>query len=110
MAYTAALRDHVWVIVSDGTPGGFTQGTGDSAQVERWRTIRWIPAAAADTITISRIAADGTQEVIWESTAGGSTAPQESRLDVRFTRGFNITMSTGGKCYMYQMVDGPTAR
>jgi hypothetical protein len=96
-------------VQSDGTGGGFTQG-GKPDQQEKIRTIRWIPAAGTDTITISRIREDGTTEVVWESAAGGSTAPQESRLDVRFWRGFNVTMTTGGKCYLYEALDAPVGR
>lgn len=111
MAYTTALRDHVWAITSDGTAGGFTQGGGASAAVEKFRTIRWIPAAGTDTITIESFKEDGTtQGIIWESSGGTSTVPQESRLDLRCTRGFKIVMTTGGKAYLYEALDGPPAR
>lgn len=99
-----ALRDHVWFIDTSATIGA---GKGDAQ--ERWRTIRWLPAAGGDTITIERVKEDLTTEVIWESVGGGSTAPQESRLDVRFTRGFKVTLS-GGKLYAYQALDGPVAK
>jgi len=110
MAYTTALRDHVWFISSDGTAGGITLGGGRSDQMEKFRTIRWIPAAGTDTITIERVKEDLTTEVVWESSGGTSTVPQESRLDIRFTRGFKLVMSTGGKCYLYEALDGPPAR
>ena len=100
-----ALRDHVWFVDTNATIGG---GTSDSQQ--KFRTIRWLPAAGADTITIERVKEDLTTEVIWESVGGGSTIPQESRLDVRFTRGFKVTQSAGGKLYLYQALDGPPAR
>jgi hypothetical protein len=108
MAYTFALRDHVWFISSDGTVGGVTLGGGLSAQMEKFRTIRWLPAAGTDTITIESFKDDGSSlGVIWESTGGASTAPQESRLDLRCIRGFKIVMTTGGKCYLYEALDGP---
>ena len=111
MAYTTARRDHVWVIVSDGTAGGVTLGAGKSDAQEKFRTIRWIPAAGADTITIDRVKEDGTStETIWESSGGTSTVPQESRLDVRFTRGFKVVMSNGSKLYLYEALDGPMGR
>src|SRR6266404_771944 len=107
--YTANLRDHVWVIVSDGTAGGFsspaTPDLGGGSSGERWRTIRWIPNAATDTITIDRIKIDGTTETIFESQAGGATSVQESRLDVRFTRGFKIVMTNLSRVYAYQALD-----
>jgi hypothetical protein len=110
MAYTSALRDHVWFISSDGTAGGITIGGGASAAVEKFRTIRWIPAAGTDTITIDRIKEDLSTETVWESAAGTSTVPQESRLDLRLTRGFKLVMTTGGKAYLYEALDGPVAR
>lgn len=106
MAYTTALRDHVWFVSSDGTAGGITLGGGRSAAMERIRTIRWVPAGIADTITIDRVKEDGTTETVWESQAGGVAAQQESRLDVRLTRGFKLVMTTGGKCYLYEWLDG----
>jgi hypothetical protein len=110
MAYTTARRDHVWFVSSDGTVGGITLGGGASDAQEKFRTIRWIPAAGADTITIDRIKEDLTTETIWESSGGTSTVPQESRLDIRFTRGFKVVMSTGGKLYLYEALDGPMGR
>lgn len=110
MAYTTALRDHVWFVSSDGTAGGITLGAGRSDQMEKFRTIRWIPAAGTDTITIDRVKEDGTTETIWESAGGAATTPQESRLDIRFTRGFKVVMTTGGKLYLYEALDGPPAR
>lgn len=113
MAYTANIRDHVWFILADATAGGFTTSFTQGADpTERFRTIRWIPAAGTDTITIERLDAGGipftpTAQVIWESVAGGSTSPQESRLDVRFTKGFKVVMTTGGKLYLYEALDGP---
>ena len=112
MAYTTALRDHVWFVSSDGTAGGITLGDSRSDAAEKFRTIRWIPAGANDTITIERVKEDGTTEVIWESAQGTGTVltTQESRLDVRFTRGFKIVMTTGGKCYLYEALDGAIGR
>lgn len=110
MAYSSALRDHVWVITSDGTVGGVTLGGGKTDAEQRIRTIRWIPAAGADTITIERVKNDLTTEVVWQSAGGTSTVPQESRLDLRLTRGFKVTMSTGGVLYLYQSLDGPVAK
>jgi hypothetical protein len=112
MAYTTARRDHVWVIVSDGTAGGVTIGGATDAQ-ERVRTIRWLPAAASDTVTIDRIKSDGTTETVWEDNAGGTGAllgARESRLDLRFTYGFKVVMSNGGKLYLYEMLDAPGGR
>lgn len=100
-----ALRDHVWFIDTNAT-----LGSGRSDQMEKIRTIRWIPAAGTDTITIERVKEDGTTEVVWESVAGTSTVPQESRLDLRLTRGFKVTQSAGGKLYLYEALDGPIAR
>lgn len=110
MAYTTALRDHVWFISSDGTAGGVTLGAGKSEAQEKFRTIRWVPAAGADTVTVERFKEDGTSEVVWESAGGTFTVPQESRLDLRCTRGFKVTMTTGGKLYLYQALDGPAAK
>lgn len=110
MAYTTALRDHVWFVQSDGTAAGITLGGGASSQTEKFRTIRWLPAAGTDTITIERVKEDLTTEILWESAGGASTVPQESRLDIRFTRGFKLVMTTGGKCYLYEALDGPAAR
>lgn len=110
MAYTTALRDHVWFVLSDGTAGGVTLGAGRTDAQERIRTIRWIPAAGADTITIERVKEDLSTEVVWESTGGAVTTPQESRLDLRLTRGFKVVMSTGGKLYLYEALDGVIAR
>jgi len=102
-----ALRDHVWFIDTNGLVGN----AGKSDAMEKIRTIRWLPAAGGDTITIERIKEDGTStEVIWESAGGGTTAPQESRLDIRFTRGMKVTQSAGGKLYLYEALDGPTAK
>lgn len=109
MAYTTALRDHVWFVSSDGTAGGITLGAGRSDQMEKFRTIRWIPAANSDTITIDRVKEDGSTETIFESFALDK-AVQESRLDIRFTRGFKVVMTTGGKLYLYEALDGPPAR
>lgn len=107
MAYTTALRDHVWAITSDGTGGGFTQGNLTAAQ-ERFQAIRWLPAAGADTITLEVFKEDGTSlGIVWESVGGGSTIPQESYLQLRCVRGFKLVMSTGGKCYLYQVLDSP---
>lgn len=106
MAYTTALRDHVWFISSDGTAGGVTLGGGRSDAQERIKTIRWIPAAGTDTITIESFKEDGTSiGVQWESVGGASTVPQESRLDLRLCRGFKIVMTTGGKVYLYEALD-----
>jgi hypothetical protein len=110
MAYTTALRDHVWFVSSDGTAGGVTLGGGLGSSQERIRTIRWIPAAGTDTITIDRVKEDLSTETVWESVGGTSTIPQESRLDIRFTRGFKVVMTTGGKLYLYEALDGPMAR
>lgn len=111
MAYTTARRDHVWFVQSDGTGGGVTLGDGKGDDQEKFRTIRWIPATNADTVTIDRVKEDGTTETIWESKGDGSTVkPEESRLDVRFTRGFKVVMSNGSKLYLYEALDGPQAR
>lgn len=109
MAYTTALRDHVWFVSSDGTAGGVTIGSGLSSQMEKFRTIRWIPAANSDTVTIERVKEDASTEVIFESFALDKSV-QESRLDIRFTRGFKVVMTNGGKLYLYEALDGPPAR
>lgn len=106
MAYTTALRDHVWAITSDGTAGGVTLGAGLSSQQERIKTIRWIPAAGTDMVTVESFKEDGTSiGVQWESVGGSSTAVQESRLDLRLCRGFKVVMTTGGKLYLYEALD-----
>lgn len=110
MAYTTAQRDHVVFVQSDGTAGGVTVGGGTTDAQRRIRTIRWIPAANADTITIDRVKEDLTTETVWESTAGGSTLTEESRIDLRLTRGFKVVMSSGGKLYLYEALDGVIAR
>lgn len=99
------FRDHVWFIDTSAT-----LGTGQPDDQQKFRTIRWLPGAGVDTVVLERVRQDGLTEPIWESAAGGSTVPQESRLDVRFTRGFKVTISAGGKLYLYQALDGPTAK
>lgn len=111
MAYTTAIRDHVYFFQSDGTGGGVTVGDGLTGNELRVKTIRWIPAAVGDTVTISRVTETGTTEVLWEAKGNGVTVePQESRLELRLTRGCVVLMTTGGKLYLYLALDGPSAR
>lgn len=113
MAFTSALRDHVWFV--QGTADGDNGLIANSPPSEqKWRTVRFLPGGAAATVTVERIKEDGTTEVIWESAGGGSTIPQESRLDVRATKGFKVTFPSvaagTSKLYLYGALDGAIGR
>jgi hypothetical protein len=99
-----ALRDHVWFIDTAATLANVPPGE------QRWRTIRVIPGAATDDVSIDRIKEDSTFEEIWRHKAIDLSV-HESRLDLRSTRGFRVRFTSGTPTlYIYGALDGPMAR
>lgn len=95
------LRDHVWFI--DTAAATVVSGTEEL----RIKSIRFIPATNADVAVLK----NGDGKTVWETTAGGSTLPEESRLDLRCAKGFIVsTLTAGAKLYLYGNLDGPSGR
>lgn len=97
------LNDHV-LIVDTADAANVAVGGQVITEEIRSRTIRWIPSAGGDTVVVQ----NGDGDLIWQSAGGGSTIPQESRLDVRFRKGIRV-VTLGGTLFVYLNLDGSIA-